>query len=234
MCYHKERARLLTHFYAFLFFEDWKQDLWTKRFVRDHLRYLDELQCIAARIVHAIRERARKIDPESNQDGLYDSVHIRRGDFQYKETRLEADILYAKSKEELKEGGTLFIATDERNKSFFKPFAHHYDICFLDDFKHLFKGLNTNYYGMLDQLVASRGRVFFGTAMSTFTGYINRMRGYHSSKYKQEGYLNGTIQSYYFTPAREKNSMLVYTPLKGPTWAREFPIAWRDIDQGIH
>jgi hypothetical protein len=31
-------ARLLVHFYAFLFFEDWKQDLWTKRFVRDHLR----------------------------------------------------------------------------------------------------------------------------------------------------------------------------------------------------
>jgi len=26
--------RLLVHFYAFLFFEDWKQDLWTKRFVR--------------------------------------------------------------------------------------------------------------------------------------------------------------------------------------------------------
>jgi GDP-fucose protein O-fucosyltransferase len=31
-------ARLLVHFYAFLFFEDWKQDVWTKRFVRDHLR----------------------------------------------------------------------------------------------------------------------------------------------------------------------------------------------------
>lgn len=34
----KSGARLLVHFYAFLFFEDWRHDLWTKRFVRDHLR----------------------------------------------------------------------------------------------------------------------------------------------------------------------------------------------------
>lgn len=31
-------TRLLTHFYAFIFFADWKADLWSKRFVRDHLR----------------------------------------------------------------------------------------------------------------------------------------------------------------------------------------------------
>ena len=31
-------SRLLTHFYAFVFFADWKADLWSKRFVRDHLR----------------------------------------------------------------------------------------------------------------------------------------------------------------------------------------------------
>ncbi len=37
-------ARLLVHFYAFLFFQDWKQDLWMKRFVRDHVRYIDEIQ----------------------------------------------------------------------------------------------------------------------------------------------------------------------------------------------
>ena len=34
MCYHKLRVRLLTHFYAFLFFEDWRDDLWMKRFVQ--------------------------------------------------------------------------------------------------------------------------------------------------------------------------------------------------------
>jgi hypothetical protein len=35
-----EENRLLVHFYAFLFFESWKEDLWMKRFVRDHVRYV--------------------------------------------------------------------------------------------------------------------------------------------------------------------------------------------------
>lgn len=78
MCYHKMRVRFLTHFYAFLFFEDWKQDLWTKRFVRDHLRYSDEIQCAAARVVAAIRDRARSRDPNGNVNGEFDSFHIRR------------------------------------------------------------------------------------------------------------------------------------------------------------
>ena len=75
-------ARLLIHFYAFLFFENWKQDVWTKRFVRDHLRYIDEIQCAAARVVHAMR----KISKKNGNGGVFDTFHIRRGDFQYKDT----------------------------------------------------------------------------------------------------------------------------------------------------
>jgi hypothetical protein len=69
------------------------------------------------------------------------------------------------------------MATDERNKSFFKDLADHYDIVYLDDFAPLLKGVNTNFYGMIDQLITSRSRVFFGCWFSTFTGYINRIRG---------------------------------------------------------
>ena len=36
----------------------------------------------------------------------------------------------------------------------------NYNVYFLDDFMHLLKGLNKNYYGMLDQRIASRGRIF--------------------------------------------------------------------------
>ena len=89
-----------------------------------------------------------------------------------------------------------------------------YNVYFLDDFKHLFEDLNTNYYGMLDQLIASKGRTFIGTFHSTFTGYINRMRGYHSQKNKLEGYETGMIRSYYFNPEDRKNAMLKYAPVK--------------------
>lgn len=100
----------------------------------------------------------------------------------------------------MEEGGLLYIATDERDKSFFDPFRKHYDIVFLDDFKHLLTKVNTNYYGMLDQLVASKGRVFFGTWFSTLSGYVNRMRGYYIAKHKLDGYKDGTMESYYFYP----------------------------------
>ena len=72
------KARMLVHFYAFLFFENWKQDVWTKRFVRDHLRYIDEIQCAAARVVHAMRE----ISMKNGNGGVFDTFHIRRTDFQ--------------------------------------------------------------------------------------------------------------------------------------------------------
>ena len=44
--------------------------------------------------------------------------------------------------------------------------------------------LTLEHIGMIDAIVASRGQTFAGTYYSTFTGYINRMRGYHGhSKY---------------------------------------------------
>jgi len=220
-------TRLLTHFYAFIFFSDWRADLWSKRFVRDHLRYIDEIMCAAARVVQALRERAK------DNGGLYDSLHVRRGDFQYKKTRLEAPELIKKSKDNLIEGGLVYIATDERDKSFFDPFKEHYDIVFLDDFKHLLPGINTNFYGMLDQLVASKGRVFYGTWWSTLSGYINRMRGYYIAKHKLDGYLDGTMPSYYFFPDEKSTQMQKYHPVKKPIYMREFPTSWRDIDKGI-
>jgi len=220
-------TRLLTHFYAFIFFADWRADLWSKRFVRDHLRYIDEIMCAAARVVEAVRKRSK------NKDGLFDSMHIRRGDFQYKKTRLEAKELIKKSKDKLEQGGLLYIATDERDKSFFKPFKDHYDVVFLDDFKEHIKGINTNFYGMLDQLIASKGRIFFGTWWSTLSGYVNRMRGYYIAKHKLEGYQDGSMESYYFYPDERKNQMKTYMPVKKPIYMREFPTSWRDIDKGI-
>mmetsp|Transcript_61717 Transcript_61717/g.72122 ORF Transcript_61717/g.72122 Transcript_61717/m.72122 type:complete len:177 (-) Transcript_61717:66-596(-) len=168
-----------------------------------------------------------------NADGFYDSMHIRRGDFQYKKTRLPAEQLYDNSKDQLTPGSTVFIATDERNKKFFDPLGKHYDLCYLDDFAHLLEGINTNYYGMLDQLIASKGRVFFGTWFSTFSGYINRMRGYYTTKKKIGEYQDGLMTSWYFYPPDRKFEMVQYKSVRLPIYMREFPTAWRDIDKDV-
>jgi hypothetical protein len=134
MCSHKLGYRMLVHFYAFLYFESWQEDLWMKRFMRDHIRYKDPIQCAAARIVQALRNEFM---------GDFDTFHIRRGDFQFKKTRIEATEIYNNVKDILPEGRPVYIATDERNKKFFDPLKEHYQIRFLDDYQHLLEGVNT-------------------------------------------------------------------------------------------
>ena len=229
---HKDSSRLLIHFYSVMFFEDWRQDLFYKRFVRDNIRYTDQLICTAAKLVEAIRDRARARDPVNNPNGEFDALHVRRGDFQYKLTRVKAEVIYDVSKNNLKKNGTLYIATDERDKNFFKVFTeNNFDVCYLDDFEHLYKGLDKHFMGMLDQLVVYKSRVFVGTWWSTFSGYINRLKGYFISKYKLEGYENGTMKSWYFAPEERIDEMQYYWPSRPPYYMREFPTAWRDIDK---
>ena len=141
------KSRLLVHFYAFLFFQDWKEDLWMKRFVRDHVRYIDEIQCAAARVVHAIRERARSRNPDTNPDGLFDTFHIRRGDFQYTVVKVPAEEIVEMSNRQLTPNTTIYVATDEKDLKFFKPLTDKYDVVFLHDFMHELEDVNTNYFG---------------------------------------------------------------------------------------
>jgi hypothetical protein len=59
------------------------------------------------------------------------------------------------------------------------------------------------------------------------------MRGYYVTKYKLDGYQDGTMQSYYFRPPVMKEIMRKYQAIEQPLFSREFPTAWRDIDRGI-
>ncbi len=94
-------------------------------------------------------------------------------DFQYKETRISAEEIYENTKDILVPNSTIFIATDEKGSSFFDPLRKHYKLLFLNDFKELIEDVNSNYMGMLDQRIASRGRTFVGAYLSTFTGKEN-------------------------------------------------------------
>jgi hypothetical protein len=218
-------ARLLVHFYAFLNFQNYHHDLFIKRFVRDHVRYVDEIQCAAARVVEAVRKRAM----EKYGQAQFDAFHVRRGDFQYKVTRVDAKILLEMAQRKIPRNTVLYVATDERNKSFFDPLKQLYDVVFLDDFHdQALQGVNTNFYGMIDQLVASRSRTFFGCWFSTFTGYIMRLRGYHQSNQNTDGIL--PTSWYYVLPDRFDH-MQKYYPVKKSFFAREFPTSWRLLDQ---
>ena len=216
--------RLLNHFYTFLFFSDVKMDHHYKRFVRDFLHYPDSIFCAAGRVIKLLEEESTKLLIHSSDGGgpSYSSMHVRRGDFQYKKVKITAQDWYDNTKELFSDGELIFVATDEKSKKFFEPLQKHYNLRFLHDYTHA-AGLNEmdpNLMGMIDSIVASRGRLFVGTWFSTFTGYINRMRGYY-------GYPGST--SYYSTHDRKFNTHQWENPEKVLT-AREWPTAWIGID----
>ena len=86
------------------------------------------------------------------------------------------------------------------NNTFFQPHADNYEAYYLDNFRTELGNISKTYYGIIDQLITSKSRVFFCTWFSTFSSHINRMRGHCSAKYKLEGYKDGLLDSSYFEP----------------------------------
>jgi len=225
--------RLLVHFYAILFFTDDKVGNFYKRFARDFFRYPDEVFCAAGKIILALQYENNVLSGTSNPMadldtelvGGYSSLHVRRGDLQFKEVALNSSQWYENTKELWKPNEILYIATDERNTSFFDDFRkkHSGQLRFFDNYKALanLDSIDQTLYGMIDTVVASRGSVFAGTWFSTFSGYIVRLRGYYGlSKYYT-----------YYSYLPRKFFMHEWANIgEGSAYAREYPTAWTGID----
>lgn len=206
--------RVLNHFYTFFHFTDPRVDNNFKRFVRDFMHYTDEIYCAAGKIVHSLNEEAKGKG--------WSALHVRRGDLQYKAVKIPAAEWYNNTKEVWKKGEIMFIATDEKNKTFFDDIRKHHEVRFLDDYWDLAKlgDLDSYFLGMVDTIVASHGRAFAGTWFSTFTGYINRMRGY----------LGYSIKDSWYSWLPRKDAVREWKYPEGNYPAREWPIGWDAID----
>lgn len=92
----KPATRMLAHFYGYITFTDPSYDNYFKRFVRDLLHYRHEIFCAAGKIINILQllgqDHGFSLEGEGN--GGYSSLHIRRGDFQYKKMKLSAQEWY--------------------------------------------------------------------------------------------------------------------------------------------
>ena len=266
---YNSRTRILTHFYTYLFWQNHHLEHVYKRLVRDRLHYHDEIFCAAGRVIKILHEEAAKLslsspfaehqyevpsarhrDPATlggtvHEDATYIAYHIRRGDFQYKETRLSAENIYSNTKHLLNANRTrlIYIATDDKNQRFFDPLRGKKDdfpnqgITHTDKHGHVFHlrflrdyiqkaalghgAMNQNRIGMIEQVICANAHTFFGTPRSTFTGYITRMRGY---------YRDNRYARTFYTLTKEMYSLHKQTEIVGPFWAREFAVAHSAID----
>lgn len=224
--------RLLTHFYSFVYFEDSDQSNWVKRLVRDHLRYNDEIMCAAARVIEGMRQSCYS---RLNPNGIFYSAHVRKKNFKIPHMNFHgfdynitsAEVLLSLS--EVNEGSCLFIATDDFDENFYQPIREKFKVFHLEDFKDLLFGLNPNFHGMIEQIVVARGRQFHGSFYSTFSGYVNRLRGYYSIREGHPRSTEGVLEDSFYMPSKFKNENMIYKAVQKPFFAREFPAAWRDI-----
>jgi hypothetical protein len=156
--------------------------------------------------------------------GRFSSFHIRRGDFQFKKAKISVAEVMATTGHLLLPGELVYVATDDADKALLDPIRQAgHTVRTLGDFltKKELQGLaNPDWVGMIEQVVASRGRVFVGTYWSTFTGFIVRMRGYRGL----------AKQSYYALPQFRDVMVSGKDVRKGAGWWREWPEAWEGID----
>jgi len=238
---YRREFRILTHFYTYLYFQDEHREHFYKRYVRDRMHYIDDIFCAAGRVLRMIHEDAARIsgipnevsmDPitgggNTNEGPTFFAYHIRRGDFQYKNTRLPAATILGATKHLLDAYSNrtrlLYIATDERNASFFDPFRDHFEVRLLGDYfqRAGLQHMDGNLIGMVEQVITANAHTFVGTYASTFTGYITRMRGY---------YRDGRYNRSYYTTKKDMYHLQKKRGIVGPFWAREFETAHMQID----
>mmetsp|Transcript_4018 Transcript_4018/g.7053 ORF Transcript_4018/g.7053 Transcript_4018/m.7053 type:complete len:559 (+) Transcript_4018:131-1807(+) len=184
------KENLLGHFYTFLYFRDPQEGRRIKRIIRDHVHFREEIIEYAERIITKLR------------DFKYSCIHVRRNDFQFGEAFTSAEDIVKNTKGLFPENEIIYVATDELSDNnakrhswskpdamvkhtthtWFNPFREHWGgdkVWFMSDFyNELLQDVPSIYLGCIDTLICSRARRFVGTRKSTFSGYINRLRGY--------------------------------------------------------
>lgn len=265
-----DKNRLLTHFYSYLFMMNREDDNLYKRYIRDRLRYHDEIFCYSTPIIEQLVEYQLPFQPKElirstfvNKpfdstinvqevasktkliEPYYVAYHIRRGDFQQKHTRLACEDILKLTMHLIPnpKQRIVYIATDESNLTFFQPFKQYFaEIYFLSNFTSLLPTeMNSNYIGMIEQVICASSDIFIGTPLSTYTAYITRMRGYlnRSINIHEDDIMYSGIRqmdrsglynrTYYFM--KHFMYQLHQKPYVGyPLWVRDYVDVFQNID----
>ncbi len=166
---------LLGSFYSMLRHsnEDDANDV--KMYVFKHVHYKSEIFEAAMKVVTWLKRE---------HDGVYYSMHVRRGDFMhcdYKSTCCSMEDVMKHIEPHAPAQTCLYIATDSNDLSEFNVVKTKYVVITLRDVLSQNSGLvaiDPVCHGLIEQIVCSQGLKFFSHPLSTFSNYVHRLRGY--------------------------------------------------------
>lgn len=204
----------LEHFYAYFFLDPGKERS-CKVLIRDYLKFNPAILELARMAVTRL--------------GSFAAVHIRRTDFKtaYPSQIHEAEALFDAISIRVPLGSSLYIASDEPDRKFFGPLTGEYRTFFIEDaLPEASRQVPACWIAAVEQLICASASVFVGTRLSTFSGYITRLRGY----------AGGVDLGIYFTdgesavpalPAGHRYTWQASLEAGTPLWAREYEEAWK-------
>ena len=251
------QRNLFGHFYVHFALPDAALRTEVLRAVRDHVHFVDSVFEASAAIV-------AKLPPSFN------CVHVRRGDFQYKDISLVTAEAMVKEVAELVPPTTpLWLATDDvsgktcvdaasAKVQVLPPHVNPYN-CSAEPWRNAYQlagvfllkefqatldeaGVGKKHLGLIEQLVCTQAEVFVGSRLSTFSGYIVRLRGYmqrHMGRRNTETYFVNNAQSMLMTERAKGLEGARGEPLptwragwSGLSWAREWGESWWSLTPG--
>jgi len=202
---------MLEHFYSF-FFVPADVERECKQLVKDFVRYRPE-------IVAAAKEITGRL-------GAFAAMHVRRGDFLEARPRqcFAGSAMVEATRAFLPPGGRLYIATNETAPEFFDAFREHYEVVLFHDVAHIgARNMPSEWIAACEQLVCAEAQVFVGTMLSTFSGYVTRLRGYRNAEDQVFRFTDGTSDARGPTPDYSWRDTV---RSRIALWGREYREAW--------
>lgn len=119
-----------------------------------------------------------------NTIGPYNSIHVRRNDFVQDRSEHLSDVSTPSKfssiiKYLFRDDKPIYIATDEKDLTFFDELKKYKTLYFFNDF---YSDLDELDESIIEQLICVNSEIFYGTYKSTYSKRINILRGYQNKQ----------------------------------------------------
>jgi hypothetical protein len=181
-----------------------------RRFIKHHIRYNQEIFDLSKRILKALKLES------------FDAMQIRRNDFQYTQTQISTEAICNNIGVLFDQNLPLYIATDEDREEIFDELAIGLSAPKILRWKDveavIGEPIPFAWIGPVEQIICAAARRFVGTDLSTFTAYINRLRGYNLAEDQNLYFHNRTYS--------ELPEATLVEHFRGRVYLRENPLFW--------
>jgi hypothetical protein len=228
---------------CFFMFGNEKLERSARRLLRDAIRYRPEIIKLAEAAINSLVLAGK----------TYSAMHVRRGDFQYEKTQIEAEQIVENTQAWLRPRQPLYVATDEKDAAFLGVLRERYKVITFHDLpREIVANVPHHWCGIVETLIcAAAPGLFIGTRLSTFSARIAILRGHLSctrggdcesidarlyytqpplNEVPKRGILGKLWRKWRRSVDPGHETRIPWWLSKDPAWARAYEACWAETD----